>query len=433
MKTSPVSLFALVGFALVGLPGCVQPARAASVAGSAPAEARKVHERAVTLDTHLDTAIHIARPRWSILDRHDRARDISQVDVPRMQEGGLDGGFWAIFTAQGERTPAGRAAARDYALRVAVRLREMVARSPETFALATSADDAARIAESGRRVVYLSIENGYPLGQDPTLLRTFHELGVRMFGPVHFMNNDLGDSGTDPKGAEWGGLSPLGRELVVEANRLGIVLDASHASDAVFDQMLELSKAPIILSHSGCKTIYDHPRNIDDERLKRLAAAGGVISMNALPAYLVPVNASPERTAALGAIMKRFGSLASLTPEAAQELANSMAEIDQRFPVREVTFEDYMAHLLHALKVVGADHVGIGADWDGGGGVRGMDDVTAIPRITERLLAEGYSAADVEKIWGGNVIRLLRDAERVRESWNRDARPDARDAVLQRQ
>ena len=380
------------------------------------AEIQRVHEAAVTLDTHLDTAVHVARPRWSILERHERARDISQVDVPRMIEGGLDGGFWAIFTPQGERTPAGRAAARDYALRVAVRLREMVARSPDTFALATSADDAARIAGSGRRVVYLSIENGYPLGLDPTLLRTFHELGVRMFGPVHFMNNDLGDSGTDPKGPEWGGLSPLGRDLVAEANRLGIVLDASHASDAVFDQMLELSKAPIILSHSGCKAIYDHPRNIDDARLRRLAAAGGVISMNSLPAYLMPVTASPERIAALGAVFKRFGSLASLTPEAAQELANATADIDRRFPVREVTFDDFMAHLLHALKVAGVDHVGIGADWDGGGGVRGMDDVTALPRITERLLAEGYTAADIEKIWGGNVIRLLREAERVRVS-----------------
>lgn len=409
MKMSSVCVFALVS-----LPGCLQPGHAASVTGSALAEARQLHERALTLDTHLDTAVHVARPRWSILDRHERTRDISQVDVPRMIEGGLDGGFWAIFTAQGERTPAGRAAARDYALRVAVRLREMVARSPDTFALATSADDAARIAGSGRRVVYLSIENGYPLGLDPTLLRTFHELGVRMFGPVHFMNNDLGDSGTDPKGPEWGGLSPLGRELVAEANRLGIVLDASHASDAVFDQMLELSKAPIILSHSGCKAIYDHPRNIDDERLRRLAAAGGVISMNSLPAYLVAVNAGPERTAALGALFRRFGSLASLTPEAAQELASATADIDRRFPVREVTFEDFMAHLLHALKVVGADHVGIGADWDGGGGVRGMDDVTALPRITERLLAEGYTAADIEKIWGGNVIRLLHEAERVR-------------------
>lgn len=413
--------------------GSASIAMAADPKVAPSAAARAVHERALTLDTHLDTAMHVARPRWSILDRHDRTRDISQVDVPRMIDGGLDGGFWAIFTPQGERTPAGRAKARDYALRVAVRLREMVARNPETFSLATSADDSTRITASGRRVVYLSIENGYPIGEDLTLLRTFQELGVRMFGPVHFLNNDLGDSANDPKGAEWGGLSPLGRQMVSEANRLGIVLDASHASDRVFDQMLALSKAPIILSHSGCKAVFDHPRNIDDDRLRRLAAAGGVISMNSLPAYLAAVETSPERSAALAEIGKRMGSPSLLTPEAAEELAKARADVDRRFPVRDVTFDDFMAHLLHALKVAGVDHVGIGADWDGGGGVRGMDDVTAIPRITERLLAEGYSAADVDKIWGGNVIRLLREAERVRESWDRESRTDARDAVLQRQ
>ncbi len=410
MSTLPRTM--AIGFGL--LCGSSSIACAADARVATPATARVVHERALTLDTHLDTAMHVARPRWSILDRHDRTRDISQVDVPRMIDGGLDGGFWAIFTPQGERTPAGRAKARDYALRVAVRLREMVVRNPETFALATSADDAARIAESGRRVVYLSIENGFPIGEDLTLLRTFQELGVRMFGPVHFLNNDLGDSATDPKGAEWRGLSPLGRDMVIEANRLGLVLDASHASDAVFDQMLALSKAPIILSHSGCKSVYDHPRNIDDERLRRLAAAGGVISMNSLPAYLAAVETTPERSAALAEIGKRMGSPSSLTPEAAEELTRARADVDRRFPVREVTFDDFMAHLLHALRVAGVDHVGIGADWDGGGGVRGMDDVSAIPRITERLLAAGYSAADVEKIWGGNVIRLLRDAERVR-------------------
>ena len=417
--------------------GSASIAMAADPKVAPSAAARAVHERALTLDTHLDTAMHLARPRWSILDRHDRTRDISQVDVPRMIDGGLDGGFWAIFTPQRALTPAGRASARDYALRVAVRLREMVARNPETFSLATSADDAARIAASGRRVVYLSIENGYPIGQDLSLLRTFQELGVRMIGPVHFINNDLGDSATDPTGPKWDGLSPLGRDMVIEANRLGILLDASHASDAVFDQMLALSKAPIILSHSGCKAVYDHPRNIDDDRLRRLAAAGGVISMNSLPAYLAAVETTPERKAALAELMGSLGvsmgSPSSLTPEAAEALATARAEVDRRFPGRDVTFDDFMTHLLHALKVAGVDHVGIGADWDGGGGVRGMDDVTAIPRITERLLAEGYSAADVDKIWGGNVIRLLREAERVRESWDREARTDARDAVLQRQ
>jgi membrane dipeptidase len=379
------------------------------------AKALGVHRRLLTLDTHLDTTMHLARPRWSIVERHSRRTDPSQVDLPRMLDGGLDGGFWAIYLAQGPRTPEGHARARDQALRITLRLREMVARHADRFELALTADDAARIAARGRSIVYLSIENGYPLGQDLTLLRTFHDLGVRMFGPVHFANNELGDSATDPKGPEWGGLSPLGRQLVVEANRLGIVLDASHASDAVLDQMLELSQAPIILSHSGFKAVYDHPRNIDDERLRRIAAAGGVISMNSLPAYLQRVDVPPERAAALAPLMRRFMNFSELTPEVAAQFVADRQAIDRQYPVRPVDFDDFMAHLLHALKIVGPEHVAIGLDWDGGGGVIGMDDVTQIPRITARLLEQGYSEAEIGKIWSGNVLRVLREAEATRD------------------
>ncbi len=380
-----------------------------------PARARALHRRVLTLDTHLDTTMHLARPGWSVLKRHSLRTDPSQVDLPRMREGGLDGGFWAIFVAQGPRTAEGHVQARDQALRIALRLREMVARHGDQFELATTAEDAARIAARGRSIVYLSIENGYPLGTDPTLLRTFYDLGVRMFGPVHFANNELGDSSTDPKGPEWGGLSPLGKRLVAEANRLGIVLDASHASDAVLDQMLELSQAPIILSHSGFKAVYDHPRNIDDDRLRRIAAAGGVISMNSLPAYLQRVDVPPERAAALAPLMRRYMNYSELTPEAAAQFVAERDAIDRRYPVRPVDFEDFMAHMLHALRIVGPEHVAIGLDWDGGGGVIGMADVTAIPRITARLLEEGYSEADIEKIWSGNVLRVLRAAEEVRD------------------
>src|SRR5258708_26867576 len=181
-----------------------------------------------------------------------------------MGKGGVDGGFFGIYTPQGPRTPEGFAAARNAALKRAVAIREMVVRHFDKFELALRADAAARIAASGKRIVFISIENSYPLGKDLTLLKTFYDLDVRMIGPVHFTNNDLADSSTDPKGPEWHGLSPLGKELVVEANRLGMILDASHASDDVFDQMLALSTTPIILSHSGVRAIFNHPRNIDD-------------------------------------------------------------------------------------------------------------------------------------------------------------------------
>lgn len=374
-----------------------------------PSNARALHERLLVLDTHLDTALHFTRPGWSIVDSHDFDSDLSQVDYPRMVAGGLDGGFWVIYTAQGPRTPEGLQAARDSALMTTARLREMVARHHDKFELALSAGDASRIEKSGKRVVYLSMENGYPLGKDISLLRTFYELGVRMFGPVHFANNDLADSATDPKGPEWHGLSPLGKEVVAEANRLGIVLDASHASDDVLDQLIELSQTPIVLSHSACRALTDHPRNVDDERLRKLAAAGGVIQINSV--YITPAYKNAEHEKEVAALEARYGRMYTLPAEKVAEFARERRAIDAKYGVPRATFDDFLRHLLHALKVVGPDHVGIGADWDGGGGVEGMNDVAALPRITEALLAAGYSEQDLAKIWGGNVLRVLRSAE----------------------
>ncbi len=387
------------------------------------AEARAMHDRFITLDTHLDTPVHFSRPGWDIMERHDFFTDRSQVDYPRMVDGGLDGGFWVIYTQQGPRTPEGHAMALDHALMVAMRIREMVARNHEHFELALTADDAQRIVDAGRKVVYMSIENGYPLETDPRLLETFYRLGVRMFGPVHFANNELGDSATDMGGPEWNGLSEAGKAFVAEANRLGMILDASHASDDVFDDLLEYSATPIVLSHSGVRAIYDHPRNRDDERLLRLAEHGGVIQMNAFGAYLRPVPQPPGRATALREMREEFGSLLGMSPERVAAMAERRREIDERYPVDFPDLDDFMAHLLYALELIGVDHVGIGADWDGGGGVEGMWDVAAMPRITKRLIEAGYDEEDLAKIWGGNVLRLLRAAEDHARSVTAEATP----------
>ncbi|HEY4265252.1 MAG TPA: dipeptidase [Micropepsaceae bacterium] len=363
------------------------------------------------LDTHLDTPMNFARPGWDIMDAHSVEGDMSQVDYPRMVKGGLDGGFFAIYTPQGPRTPQGLAAARDAGLKRGVEIREMVARHSDSFALALRADDAQRIAASGKRVVFMSMENGYPLGKDLTLLKTFYDLGVRMAGPVHFTNNDLADSATDPKGPEWHGLSPLGKQFVAQANRLGIILDASHASDDVFDQMLALSAAPIILSHSGVRAVFNHPRNIDDTRIARLAAAGGVIQVNSYSDYLVDTPVIPARETAMRALGVKYGPFRAL---AGDKLKAYMAErhaVEAQYPLPHATMDDLMAQLLHALKLAGPDHVGIGLDWDGGGGVTGMEDVAGIPAISKGLLAAGYSQADLAKIWGGNALRVMRAVE----------------------
>jgi membrane dipeptidase len=235
-------------------------------------------------------------------------------------------------------------------------------------------------------------------------------------GIAHFLNNDLGDSSTDPKGLEWHGLSPKGRELVVRANQLGILLDASHSSDDVLDQLLELSKAPIVLSHSSSKAIFNHPRNVDDQRLRKLAAKGGLIHVNAYGGYLISEPKNPQREAALDALAKKYGPEEQLTEEKIQARLRDQAEIDAKYPASKANIDDFMRHLLHILSVVGPQHVGIGADWDGGGGVDGLSDVSYLSQITERLLRAGYSEQDIDNIWGGNLLRVLRQVQAVGES-----------------
>jgi membrane dipeptidase len=387
---------------------------------TASSRAKQVHEAAVVLDTHLDTPSNLHRPGWSILDRHERDKGFAQVDLPRMKEGGLDGGFWVIYTAQDARDEAGNRAARDHGLVRLAAIREMVAANPSEFELALTADDAVRIEKAGKRIVFVSMENASPLASDPSLLSAYYKLGLRMLGITHTRNNDFGDSSTDPAGYEWNGLSEKGRALVKEANRLGVLLDASHASDAVFDQLLELSTAPIVLSHTSADAIFDHPRNIDDARIRELAGKGGVIHVNAYGGYLIPMPKIPQREAEMEALEKRYGEYSALSASQIQTWLREQAEIDRKYPVPKANLDDYMRHLLHVLKVAGPDHVGIGADWDGGGGVEGLDDVSALPAVSERLLAAGYQEHDVRNIMGGNLLRLLREVDAAAAKAKRD-------------
>ncbi len=401
------ALAAITGASAASARSPAKPARAAVKPLVSP-EAAAVHSHLLTLDTHLDTPVSLTLPGWSIMDRHDVRVDYTQVDVPRMKAGNLGGGFWAIFTPQGPLTAEAARAARDFALMRGVAIREMVAAHPATFALADRAEDAAKIAASGRIVVYGSIENAWPLGDDVTLLDAFYKLGVRISGFAHFRNNQFADSSTDKE--KWGGLSPAGKDLLARMNRLGIVPDLSHSSDKALDDALALSKSPIILSHSGCRAVFDHPRNIDDDHLRALAALGGVIQINSMYVHARDVN--PDRDKAMGALMAKYPEDKVLTGEERATLLAERHAIEARYPRENPsTFDDFMANLIHAIKVAGIDHVGIGADWDGGGGVQGMEDVASLPKVTEALLKAGYSKDDIAKIWSGNVLRVLAAAE----------------------
>ena len=364
------------------------------------AEDRHVHERLLVLDTHLDIPARFDDGAWDFSVLHRYEHDGSQVDLPRMEAGGLDGGFFVIYTAQGELSPAGYAEARDSALVRAAAIHRVIGENRAHLGLALTAADAERLQRDGRRIAFISMENSWPLGEDLGLLATFHRLGVRMAGPVHSRTNQLADSATGE--ARWRGLSPLGRSWVAEMNRLGIVIDGSHSSDATFDQLLELSRAPIVLSHSGPKAMFGHARNLDDERMRRLARAGGVMFMNSI--FLVQHDGSPERDT----INERHERWAELNEAERRRLLADTAALNRQRPYTSADFDLYMRSLLHAIAVMGVDHVGLGADWDGGGGVIGMEDVTLLPRITARLRREGFSEADIAKVMGGNLIRVLR-------------------------
>lgn len=396
---------------LAGASACVaaqEPAPAHAQATGITPDIAALHDRLLVLDSHLDSPMHFGRVGWDIARRHSEAGDGTQLDLPRMVEGGLDGGFFVIYMPQGELTPEGYANSFADALRRAAAIHQTVARHNDAMMLATTSADARAAQAAGKRAVFISMENGYPLGQDLSRLALFHGLGVRMAGPVHSRTNQLADAATGE--ATWGGFSPLGKRWLAEMNRLGMIVDGSHSSDATFDQMIALSKAPIVLSHSGSKAIFDHKRNIDDARMKTLAEHGGVILVNSV--FLGKPNFGGE----LGDVLDEMDHIEDMAPAAQAALIARRTALMAANPPITDSFDDYMRALLHCLKVAGVDHVGIGADWDGGGGVAGMKDVSQLPRITAGLKAAGYSDADIGKIWGGNLMRVLDAVERAAES-----------------
>ncbi len=384
----------------------------AAAAGVAHAQTpAQMHEQAVVLDSHFDTPANFSAPGWSIMDRHDQAVDGTQVDYPRMVEGGVDGGVFVVFTPQRGRDAVADMWSRDHAIVRTVEILQMTAKNHEHFTLVTTPGEAREAVAAGKKFVFISLENGAPLAGDLSLMETFYRLGVRMMGPVHFANNDLADSSTDPKGPEWGGLSETGRAFVRHANDLGIVIDPSHASDAALDQMLDLSRAPLILSHTGVKAVYDHPRNIPDDLLRKLADKGGVIQLNAFSGYMVETPRIPERIAALAALTQKYGPRRDVPPEQRAAYQAERAAIEARYPLPRANMDDLMQHILHVVETVGIDHVGISGDFDGGGGIEGFEDVTAFPALTERLVAAGFTQEDLDKFWGGNLLRAMEQVQ----------------------
>ena len=372
-----------------------------------------LHSSLLTLDAHLDTPALFHRDSYDFSARGSYYEDRTNADLPRLREGQLDGGFWVIYTAPGPLNKAAYIEARTSALLRQMSIRELAAKYENEVELAFVADDAERIHNAGKIVVFQSMENAYPMGEDLSLLEVFYTGGLRMLGLVHFRANQFADSSTvEPI---HGGLSELGKALVKEANRLGMIVDASHASDDALRDMMAVSTTPVILSHSGPDGVYEHARNVPDDLLIQLAESGGVVHVNAFPGYLEELTPSPERAAAMAMLSEKYGADYFAMSETQKAAYNAeRAILDKEIPAPRSSFETYKEHLLYIIELVGVDHVGIGADWDGGGGVDGMSDVTMVPKITQALVDAGYSEGDIAKIWSGNVLRLLRDVETAR-------------------
>jgi membrane dipeptidase len=374
------------------------------------AEAREIHERILTVDTHSDTPSLMLRRGWDVGERHEPGKRRSgKIDLPRMVEGALDAEFFVVYVSQGERTPEGYARARKRAADLLAAIHKMTEDYPQLIELATSPEDAYRLEKEGKRAAFIGMENGYPIGKDISLVKEYYDRGIRYITLCHSSDNDICDSSTDELNPEDNGLSDFGKEVVAECNRLGIMVDVSHVSDKSFFDVLKMTKAPVIASHSSVRSVCDHPRNISDEMLKALASNDGVIQICFVSSFVKKAKPNPEREKALAELREKYGSWSKVQDESTLEkMEDEYTDIYEKYPSDGATVKELVDHVDYVVKLIGIDHVGIGTDFDGGGGVEGCDDVSELPNVTTELLRRGYSEEDIRKIWGANIMRVFR-------------------------
>jgi membrane dipeptidase len=416
--------------------GVALSARQAPADAALLAKAKAIHEKAITLDTHVD----IGGADYATEKLDPGGPTGRKCDLPKMKAGGLDGVFLAAYVGQRpDLTATGFKPAYNQAIAGLEAINRLTKMHPELCDLGRSPADVERIAKTGKRAILVGVENGYPMGDDLANLKTFYDLGTRYMTLVHGSHNQLADS-SGPAEPMHNGLSELGKKVVVEMNRLGMMVDLSHASAKSFWDAIATSKAPIIESHSGCKALSPNGRNLDDDQLKALTKNGGVIQIVALASYLKAE--PPERTAAIQALRTELGISGRggggrgaggqggqarggtpptpLTPEQQADLDKRRAtyqerlkEIDAKYPFQPATLKDFVDHIDYAVKVAGIDHVGVGTDFDGGGGVPGFNDHSEAFNVTVELVKRGYTEQQITKIWGGNLLRVWREVEKA--------------------
>ena len=394
-------------------------------------KARKIHRDVITLDTHDD--INTA----NFTKERNYTQDLpAQVTLPKMKSGGLDVAWFIVYTGQGPLTEEGYAAAYKNAIDKFDAIHRLTREiAPGQIELALTSKDVRRIAKSGKLVAMIGVENAYPIGTDISRIKEFADRGARYMSLAHNGHSQLADSNTGERDGKWlhNGLSELGKQAIAEANKWGIMVDVSHPSKEANKQAILLSKAPVIASHSSARAIANHSRNLDDEELAMIKANGGVVQAVALKAY-VNVKKSAKRAEASAAILKEFADkegftilersaviampeadraaygakLAAIRTKAAPTIAERL-----KADAPDVNVKDFVDHIDYLVKKMGVDHVGIASDFDGGGGVEGWNDASETFNVTLELVRRGYTKKQIEKIWSGNLLRVLDEVHKV--------------------
>jgi membrane dipeptidase len=388
-------------FALVVVP-MIAPASADEIA----ARARKLHFSSIVLDTHDDTTQRFFSKGFDIAKRNADG----SVDIPRMREGGMNAIFFSIWIDGRIMGPPAVQKALDQIDAV----HESVQKNSKDMMFCRTVDDVRRAHAQGKIAALIGVEGGHMIGNDIRIVRIFGDLGVRYMTLSHFYNDEWADSSTDKPAHN--GLTDYGKEIVREMNRQGIMVDISHVSDKTFYDALEVSKAPLIASHSSCRALCNHPRDMTDDMIKALAAKDGVIQINYEMSFIDQAykDASDKLS---GGVVELIDKLKKECGDNEECVGKKMIEMQQKAVAEgklpHVSWERIIDHIDHAVKLVGADHVGLGSDFDGASMPEGMEDASKLPKITEALMRKGYSDDDIRKILGGNLLRVMAQNEKV--------------------
>jgi membrane dipeptidase len=370
-------------------------------------QAPAVHPRAIVIDTHADTTQRMVfDPRFNIGERHSDGN----IDIPRMKDGGMDGLFFSIWVPSDVTGPIAVKRAFDQIDAV----REAARTHPNDLVLATTAADIRRASADKKIAALMGVEGGHMIDDDIRQLRNFFALGARYMTLTHFKNNNWADSSTDKPAHN--GLTAFGKDVVREMNRLGMMVDISHVADKTFYDALEITSAPVIASHSSCRALTNHPRNMTDDMLRALAKNGGVVMINYHAGFIdedfrvASEKKNGDVVASMSAMSKKCGGNEACSTMESERIDHEAME---KGLLPKVSWERIIDHIDHAVKVAGADHVGLGSDFDGATMPIGLEDVSKLPKISDALLKKGYSEQDVEKILGGNILRVMEAVERA--------------------